>query len=422
MSHPQVELVRHPAWSNHPGRATLTGYSGLFAFDVDASIDVPAFVDCAAAVPPGRELGRPREPGRAGAGGPAAVARRQFVRALRRQPAHGPAACRARQPRKPVGRPDAGAGPRDPADAPRHAWPWERSLPSEPVALPGTPARTIRSSGSGQLYRIYVATPAEAPPPGGFPVLYMLDANASFLTMAQTMAVLSIWRDGTGVQPMVIVGIGYPDRAGLRRQVGAASTTRRQPLPGGPEQHHAHRLPYPMGGAERFLGFIDGDVKPLIERELRSTAAVRLCSATPSAACSPPRAVHPAGELPELRRGQPVDHLGRARDHRRGGPVCGRPRAWPGPPPGDGRRVRAEARPLRAGLAEGSRDRSLLPRVSHDRPGARTGRAPERRWRRPHLSAEFRLFEGEGHMSLVPTSASHSLRFISARAASASTV
>lgn len=43
--HPQVERVRHPAWSNHPGRATLTGYSGLFAFDVDASIDVPAFVD-----------------------------------------------------------------------------------------------------------------------------------------------------------------------------------------------------------------------------------------------------------------------------------------------------------------------------------------------------------------------------------------
>ena len=44
-SHPHVERVRHPAWSNHPGRATLTGYSGLFAFDVDASIDVPTFAD-----------------------------------------------------------------------------------------------------------------------------------------------------------------------------------------------------------------------------------------------------------------------------------------------------------------------------------------------------------------------------------------
>ena len=33
---------------------------------------------------------------------------------------------------------------------------------------------------------------------------------------------------------------------------------------------------------------------------------------------------------------------------------------------------------------------------------------------RPHLAATFRLFEGEGHMSVVPTSASLSLRFISA--------
>ena len=43
--HPQVGLVRHPAWSGHPGRATLTGYSGLFSFDVVEGVDVPTFVD-----------------------------------------------------------------------------------------------------------------------------------------------------------------------------------------------------------------------------------------------------------------------------------------------------------------------------------------------------------------------------------------
>jgi hypothetical protein len=42
--------------------------------------------------------------------------------------------------------------------------------------------------------------------------------------------------------------------------------------------------------------------------------------------------------------------------------------------------------------------------------------------RRLQQSAELWLFQGGGHMSLVPTSASHSLRYISARAASASTV
>ncbi|MDJ1159970.1 PLP-dependent transferase [Chelatococcus sp. SYSU_G07232] len=43
--HPAVERVMHPAYSNHPGKATLTGFSGLFSFEVAEAIDVPAFID-----------------------------------------------------------------------------------------------------------------------------------------------------------------------------------------------------------------------------------------------------------------------------------------------------------------------------------------------------------------------------------------
>lgn len=43
--HPHVERVNHPAFSNHPGKATLSGYSGLFSFEVTDDIDVPAFTD-----------------------------------------------------------------------------------------------------------------------------------------------------------------------------------------------------------------------------------------------------------------------------------------------------------------------------------------------------------------------------------------
>lgn len=43
--HPAVARVLHPAWSNHPGKRTLAGYSGLFSFDVGEGIDVPALVD-----------------------------------------------------------------------------------------------------------------------------------------------------------------------------------------------------------------------------------------------------------------------------------------------------------------------------------------------------------------------------------------
>jgi cystathionine beta-lyase/cystathionine gamma-synthase len=41
--HPNVVKVHHPAYSNHPGRGTLAGFTGLFTFEVDDRIDVPRF-------------------------------------------------------------------------------------------------------------------------------------------------------------------------------------------------------------------------------------------------------------------------------------------------------------------------------------------------------------------------------------------
>lgn len=43
--HAHVERVNHPAFSNHPGKKTLAGYSGLFSFEVTNDVDVPAFTD-----------------------------------------------------------------------------------------------------------------------------------------------------------------------------------------------------------------------------------------------------------------------------------------------------------------------------------------------------------------------------------------
>jgi cystathionine beta-lyase/cystathionine gamma-synthase len=44
-NHGSVERVIHPAWSNHPGKATLAGYSGLFSFEVTEDVDIPVLVD-----------------------------------------------------------------------------------------------------------------------------------------------------------------------------------------------------------------------------------------------------------------------------------------------------------------------------------------------------------------------------------------
>lgn len=44
-AHRGVAKVHHPAYSNHPGRATLSGYSGLFSFEVSDTVDVPRLAD-----------------------------------------------------------------------------------------------------------------------------------------------------------------------------------------------------------------------------------------------------------------------------------------------------------------------------------------------------------------------------------------
>lgn len=43
--HARVTKVHHPVYSNHPGRATLSGFTGLFTFEVDERIDVARFSD-----------------------------------------------------------------------------------------------------------------------------------------------------------------------------------------------------------------------------------------------------------------------------------------------------------------------------------------------------------------------------------------
>ncbi|OAP36416.1 hypothetical protein AU381_18055 [Sinorhizobium glycinis] len=44
-AHAHVRRVMHPAFADHPGRATLRGYGGIFSFEVSEATDVAIFVD-----------------------------------------------------------------------------------------------------------------------------------------------------------------------------------------------------------------------------------------------------------------------------------------------------------------------------------------------------------------------------------------
>ena len=124
----------------------------------------------------------------------------------------------------------------------------------------------MRSRQSGREYRILIARPEQPAPPGGFPVVYLLDGNAVFATMVEAVRLQSRRPERTGVVPAIIVGIGYPTE---------------QPFSA--ERYYDFTLPVPPealpakpgggawpahGGAQAFLAFIEEELKPQLEREL----------------------------------------------------------------------------------------------------------------------------------------------------------
>jgi len=54
-----VTRVRHPAFEANPGNACLSGYGGLFAFDLDESVDIPRFTNALKVVKIGVSWGGP---------------------------------------------------------------------------------------------------------------------------------------------------------------------------------------------------------------------------------------------------------------------------------------------------------------------------------------------------------------------------
>ncbi|TMV45565.1 alpha/beta hydrolase [Paenibacillus mesophilus] len=138
--------------------------------------------------------------------------------------------------------------------------------PSEgEVVLPGTEQRYMRSSVGGREYRISVAMPAESPPPAGFPVIYLLDANSVFGTMVEAIRVQGGRPEKTGVAPAVIVGIGYRTDAPFApsRYYDFTLPAADSELPVRPDGR-----PWPEhGGADSFLTFLENDLMPTIESE-----------------------------------------------------------------------------------------------------------------------------------------------------------
>jgi predicted alpha/beta superfamily hydrolase len=133
-----------------------------------------------------------------------------------------------------------------------------------PVTIPLSKQIDFTASTNGRSYRLFVAIPFTPPPTQGYPVLYVLDGGAYFDSFADAARLRSAL--GDGIEPAVIVGIGYPgdDIARTMRersfdltptQPDAATTARDAAAPGPVTKY---------GGADSFLTVIQTEIKPRI--------------------------------------------------------------------------------------------------------------------------------------------------------------
>lgn len=129
-------------------------------------------------------------------------------------------------------------------------------------SMPGTRFFDLAPAAGAEPYRIFLSIPTQAPPAKGWPLLVLTDGNATFPFAVASLATQADYPSGTNVGWGVIVAIGYPTDApydAFRRSwdLGPPPVKTYPPFfEGGP--------PVVIGGTDAFLDFIQDEVLPRI--------------------------------------------------------------------------------------------------------------------------------------------------------------
>jgi predicted alpha/beta superfamily hydrolase len=282
------------------------------------------------------------------------------------------------------------------------------------VTLPETIQRTLKSTKEGREYRIFIAKPREAAPAGGYPVLYVLDANASFGTVVEAVRLQT--RKPHGYDPVLVVGIGYHttevlDKAWFYDFTPPTPVSALPPRPDGSEWPDT-------GGCESFISFIEEDLKPLVELQfqidrnrqslfghsLGGLFALHVLFTRPEAfqtyiAGSPSIWWNNRFVVEEEARF--VKHVGRSGEEEPDGDNRSGTQA-------DMHAVPTDKRKVNLLLAVGELERSHPSRM-YDNAKEMADRLSE--WNEEGLRVEFHEFIGEGHVSVLPGLVSRALKF-----------
>jgi len=133
-----------------------------------------------------------------------------------------------------------------------------------PVTLPGCRKFLFSSCEAGGSYEIFTFVPDADPPTSGFPVIYVLDANAEFATVAETVRRVSLRPRATGIGPSVVVGIGYPQTSDYNMDRRNFDFTRSPAS----DAALSDRGPEDCGGQAAYIRFLGSELQPHIVRHL----------------------------------------------------------------------------------------------------------------------------------------------------------
>lgn len=113
-------------------------------------------------------------------------------------------------------------------------------------------------------YRILIASPDDEPPPNGYAVIYALDGDALFSTLAEAVKLQT--RKPKGYDPILVIGIGYPSREPFDMEGRCRDFTMTVSEASLPSRSVGK--PWPTSGkANDFLNFIENELQPAIAKE-----------------------------------------------------------------------------------------------------------------------------------------------------------
>lgn len=151
---------------------------------------------------------------------------------------------------------------------------WPQIADASPHPVPRSHQADIVSS-SGGTYRVLVARPATPPPAAGYPVVYVLDGNSVFGTLADLVRRAEQGGAAAG-DPALIVAVGYPVDAAY--DIARRSYDYTPPATLTEPERRPDGTPYPRpphGGADVFLDFLLHELQPAIARDFPVDASRR---------------------------------------------------------------------------------------------------------------------------------------------------